>query len=389
MVARAAGEPSVKRAKVDEADEEEDPLVRRKEELVVAAKEARSREDARAERVARRELALCTDFEAKNEKLLRRLPPELWQKILDENLHQNDLFALAMTCRFFREKQKDLGWKVETNLNPYRLLRLQKSGKTSSHTLGLFQWVCDTLNVMPGFKWGSKRVKGAVYEADLLNYAAFQGSVEILRWLVEEKGWELSVATGRWAGWGGSVAVLKYLEESQLLRRYGVDGQSSVTTGGYEFDEEDCQWAAFGGHLEALKFLRGLDPPCPWDEETCTKAAKGGHLEVLKWARAQEPPCPWDKMTCSEAAERGHLEVLKWLLDQDPPCPWDKMTCSEAAYGGHLEVLKWLRDQDPPCPWEKTQCKDLASDNGHQHIVEWIDRQKEDESDDEEYSDGD
>ena len=53
MVARAAGEPSVKRAKVDEADEEEDPLVRRKEELVVAAKEARSREDARAERVAK------------------------------------------------------------------------------------------------------------------------------------------------------------------------------------------------------------------------------------------------------------------------------------------------------------------------------------------------
>ena len=48
------GRPSVKRAKVDEADEEEDPLVRRKEELVVAAKEARSREDARAERVARR-----------------------------------------------------------------------------------------------------------------------------------------------------------------------------------------------------------------------------------------------------------------------------------------------------------------------------------------------
>ena len=67
MVARAAGEPSAKRAKVDEADEDEDPLVRRKEELVVALKEARSREDARAERVARRELVtLCGKLEAKN-----------------------------------------------------------------------------------------------------------------------------------------------------------------------------------------------------------------------------------------------------------------------------------------------------------------------------------
>ena len=72
MVAREAGEPTAKRAKVDEAKEEEDPLVRRKE--------ARSRGDARAERVARREMVtLCARLEAKNEKLLRRLLPEVWQ----------------------------------------------------------------------------------------------------------------------------------------------------------------------------------------------------------------------------------------------------------------------------------------------------------------------
>ena len=139
-MACGAGEPSSKRAKADEADEEEDRLVRRKEELVVAAKEARSREDARAERVARRELStLCADFEAKNEKLLGRLLPELWLKIVDENVQQNDLLALAMTCRFFREKQKDLGKKVETNWNYGSLLSLQKSGRLPSHTLGWFQ----------------------------------------------------------------------------------------------------------------------------------------------------------------------------------------------------------------------------------------------------------
>ena len=155
-MARGEGESSTKRAKVDEADEEEeeDPLVRRKEELVVALKEARSREDARAERVARRELVtLCGKLEAKNEKLLGRLPPELWEKIVDENLHQNDLLALAMTCRFFREKQKDLGKKVETNLHVYRLLDLQKSGKMTSHTLGWFQWVCDTLDIQAGHEF--------------------------------------------------------------------------------------------------------------------------------------------------------------------------------------------------------------------------------------------
>ena len=100
---RAAGEPSAKRAKVDEADEEEDPLVRRKEEVVRLLEEARAKGKGTA-RAKEELLTLCADFEAKNEKLLGRLLPELWLKILDENVQQNDLFALAMTCRFFREK---------------------------------------------------------------------------------------------------------------------------------------------------------------------------------------------------------------------------------------------------------------------------------------------
>ena len=202
-MARGAGEPSAKRAKVDETEEEEDPLVRRREEVVrlLGRASAKGKGNARAKEEL---MTLCADFEAKNDKLLRRLPPELWQKILDENLHQNDLVALAMTCRFFREKQKDLGKKVETDLNYGSLLRLQKSGRMPSHSLGWFRWVCDTFEILPGFE-DYKRVKGAVYEGDLVNYAAFQGSVEILRWLMEEKGCELNKDTGKWAGLGGSV----------------------------------------------------------------------------------------------------------------------------------------------------------------------------------------
>ena len=357
-MARGEGESSTKRAKVDEADEEEDPLVRRKEELVVALKEARSREDARAERVARRELVtLCGKLEAKNGKLLTRLPPELWQKILDENLNPNDLPALAMTCRFFREMQKDLGWKLETDLNTRRFLGLWWSGKVASHTLGWFQWVCDNWKFLPGLQHKT-RVKGAVYEGDLVNYAAFRCSVEVLKWLVEEKGWELNEATGWWAGQGGSVEVLEYMSGR-----------------GYEFDKE-CKWAAWGGHLEALKFLRGLDPPCPWDEETCSWAAEGGHLEVLKWAREQDPPCPWNDFTCAKAAKGGHLEVLKWARAQEPPCPWYIDTCVDAAKGGHLDVLKWARSQDPPCTWIRVECISEAMRHGHLHIVDWIDQQE-------------
>ena len=412
-MARGAGEPSAKRAKVDETEEEEDALVRRREEVIrlleeasakgkdnarakkelstlcarlreeieglklrIAKLEAEEEEDAlvrRREEVirlleeasakgkdnarAKKELStLCAKLEAKNEKSFGgcRLPPDLWSKILDENLHPNDLPALAMTCRSFRVMQKDFGWKMETNLKENRLLNLRKSGKVASHSLGWYRWVCDTFDILPGYEWGERFFEGEVEEGDLVNYAAFQGSVEILRWLIEEKGWELNVDTGEWAGWGGNVKVLENL-----------GGR------GYEFDENACYGAGKGGHWKALKFLRGLDPPCPWDVRTCLGAASGGHLDALKWLRSQDPPCPWNERTCSRAAGRGHLEVLQWARDQDPPCPWNETTCYEAAKGGHLEVLKWARSQDPPCPWNEWTCS-WAAEEGRLEVLKWL-----------------
>ena len=98
-MAGAAGEPSAKRAKVDEAEEEEDPLVRRREEVVrlLEKASAKGRGNARAKEEL---LTLCADFEAKNEKLLGRLLPELWQKIVDENLHVMAKASRSFCCRY-------------------------------------------------------------------------------------------------------------------------------------------------------------------------------------------------------------------------------------------------------------------------------------------------
>ena len=41
------------------------------------------------------------------QRLLEKLPPEVWEKILDD-LEEDDLFLLALSCRFFRQKQKEL-----------------------------------------------------------------------------------------------------------------------------------------------------------------------------------------------------------------------------------------------------------------------------------------
>ncbi|WZN67299.1 putative ankyrin repeat protein [Chloropicon roscoffensis] len=362
MARGAESTSSAKRAKVDK----EDPLVRRRNELILEVANARAEgmrlvreaeeKAQRLKREAEESLAqhmpsVCTELEAANRKLLGKLPPELWSKIVDENLDQNDLLALAMTCRFFREKQKVLGKKLETNLGVDHFLKLLKTGNVPSHSLDWFQWVCDTFEILPGFEW-DERVEGAAYEGDLVDYAAFKGSVEILRWLMEEKEWKPYHYF--WAGAGGSVKVLEYLKLK-----------------GYKFDESACQGAAEGGHLNVLKFLRGLDPPCPWDKWTCTSAAGEGHLEIVKWLKKQTPPCPWSEKTCAWAAKGERLEVLKWLRAQDPPCPWDAETCAEAARWGRLEVLKWARDQDPPCPWDERICT-KAAEGGHLEVLKWL-----------------
>ena len=232
------------------------------------------------------ERALWSADEKVNTLRMAELPRDIWQKIVDEYLHPNDMFAFAMTCKFFRDTTKDLGKKMETNLKARRLLELRKSGKMASHSLDWF-----------GYAWGYR----AVSEGNLVNYAAFQGSAEVLRWLMEEKDWELNEDTGWWAGMGGSVEVLEHLLER-----------------GYEFDMMACSGAARGGCLEALKFLRGLDPPCPWNKGTCAYAVQGGHLDVLKWARSQDPPCPWERDDCRERARRyGHLHIVRWIDQQE------------------------------------------------------------------------
>ena len=45
--------------------------------------------------------------EVENARRLDKLPQEVWEKILDE-LDENDLFPLALSCRYFRQKQKEL-----------------------------------------------------------------------------------------------------------------------------------------------------------------------------------------------------------------------------------------------------------------------------------------
>eukprot|EP00904_Undaria_pinnatifida_P012434 jgi/Undpi1/8320/HiC_scaffold_25.g10789.m1 len=99
-------------------------------------------------------------------------------------------------------------------------------------------------------------------------------------------------------------------------------------------------------------------------------AATGGHLETLEWALAQG--CPCGLYTCTfSAALGGNLGMLKWARKNGHA--WDRFVCYYAARGGHLEMLEWATERG--CPLDKVTCGDVAAENGHREIEQWIQRQ--------------
>jgi len=308
-------------------------------------------------------------------KSLATMPTLVLLKVA-ERLEDYDRIAFASTCTAFRDAIWEVvkGERKEGEEDKKKLvtdLRCGESGRRWSRklpllerapcfSLGWFKWVFGSFDRLEGAApyrgYGDPKHKQELYDSDLMRLAAFQGSVETMKWL-REQGIRLDFAygaAGYHAAMGGHIEALEWLRSE-----------------GYEFNRMTCAQAAKGGQLETLEWVRSQDTPCPWDEWTCSNAAEAGHLDVLKWMRGQDPPCPWDKHTCSNAAEGGHLNLLEWIRSQDPPCPWDDDACYDAAYGGHLEILKWLRGQNPPCPWYKNTY-DSAAHGGHLEILKWV-----------------
>ena len=62
-------------------------------------------------------LSCLTLGDQSNQRLLDKLPQEIWEKILDE-LKSDDLFPLALSCRYFRQVQKELVARTRQNGAP-------------------------------------------------------------------------------------------------------------------------------------------------------------------------------------------------------------------------------------------------------------------------------
>jgi len=176
-----------------------------------------------------------------------------------------------------------------------------------------------------------ERVVGLLGETAerVCNYAAFRGSLRLLKWTRENNrvGW--SVLTCHYAVLNRRLPALQYLHEN-----------------GCPWDSTTCFYAAQSGHLPVIQYLH--ENGCPWDSGTCSAAAQNGHLLALQYLH--ENGCPWDSGTCSAEAQNGHLLALQYVHENG--CPWDSYTCCNAANNGHRGCLQYAVDNEAP-GWEE------------------------------------
>ena len=202
------------------------------------------------------------DFrEEYNERLLCKLPLELWEKICS-SLESNNLFAFALSCRFFRKRQKDLVTKdhkkklrteaygYRSQLVSWRLYGSPRFGQQPKLSASYLEFVMEGALA----ELGTKHSRDRDYRRDritlnVMNLCARDGHLDLLK----------ALAAGR---------------------------DNPRLPGGL------AAFASEGGHLGTLKWLR--QEGCTLTSEVCTRAALAGHLHVIYWARRTvKPKCPW------------------------------------------------------------------------------------------------
>ena len=129
--------------------------------------------------------------EAESIQWLDKLPGELWEKVVD-NLENDDLYPLALSCRYFREKQKELvartGQNEPVSVKPRRVLQtnLQRKLKECQPVSAEYLQFCskETSSLKTVYHWGRMTQSSADAWGIIRRLAAFHGHPILLKRLL-------------------------------------------------------------------------------------------------------------------------------------------------------------------------------------------------------------
>lgn len=200
----------------------------------------------------------------------------------------------------------------------------------------IIYYKAETMSYLP-FNYASNK-----YNTSIFTYAADQGKLPIMKWLLENK-FQWDEDTFSAAAENGNLSNMKWLLEHKC-----------------PINEFTFAFAAKNGNLENMKWL--FENKCPFNEYTMIDAIKNGNMENLNWLL--EKGCPLHVDVFSEAALVGDLKILKWLKEHN--CPWDSHVLIDAAHNGNIENIKWLLDND--CPWHSYNVQKIKN----LRVIEWL-----------------
>jgi len=164
-----------------------------------------------------------------------------------------------------------------------------------------FCWEVAQTNKLELLKW-AREEKKCEWDRWTINMAAEQGNLEMVKYCVANE-CPVDERACASAAFNGHLEVLKYLRE-EAKAPWG-----SVT----------AYRAARNGHLHILEYLveRKYDK---YNEGACQFAASFGHLDCLNYLH-ETAKAPWDFRAVRDAHYYKHPECVQYLLDNDCPLP--------------------------------------------------------------------
>jgi hypothetical protein len=164
-----------------------------------------------------------------------------------------------------------------------------------------FCWQVAYTNKLELLKW-AREEKKCEWDQDTMNVAVEQGNLEMVKYCVANE-CPVNERACASAAFNGHLEVLKYLREEVKA----------------PWDLYTASYAARNGHLHILEYLveRKYNK---YDERACQFAASFGHLDCLKYLH-ETAKAPWDSQAVYFAHEKNHPECVQYLLDNNCPLP--------------------------------------------------------------------
>lgn len=214
------------------------------------------------------------------------------------------------------------------------------------------------------------------------NRACKSGNVLLVQWL-RQMGFTCDDSTLRYACYGKNLALVKYLIEEEKCTA-NPDGLIAAAFNGAVdifrylltlqpvIDPRPLYRAAVeGGSVEILELLTEMK--CPVYPRSAVAAMQYAHLDVMKWLHTQGGHT-WDSSVSGALQHSASsVEIFEWLLEIG--CEFNETVICECARAGRLDLLKWLHAQTiTGLDWEDEddQIIEAAIESGRVDILIWL-----------------